>query len=502
MFAFNQSARGYEHLLESSVCQDSSSSFQDPKGRYEIIICADGHSASSCCRSFKGSDLAAKCALQALGLFARGILFKEGQIDLLQDRLRTHLNLSKQILQELVYFIHRSWLEAVIEDFEKNPLTNEEIMQIQEPLETMRIPRLYGTTLIAALRLEESLFLFQQGDGRCQLFYEDGSFDQPIPWDARCQGSMTTSLCDRDALKSYRTFYLDLKQKPILACFLGSDGIEDAFRDSSQATKEHACMQGVRIFFEKLMSDFLYDRKDAFIGQLENRLEDFSKQGILNQTGSQDDISVAGILVEEKIKPYKLAYYKDYRIYSLEEEQFWLSESLCSKKRKYDFLQKKSNEAHKQYETELAVFREMQKRKDDMLLQKEQMQKKRRYIEEEYAHLLRDENNTDKRENEPLDKSDYDYLIRFKKEASINRIHTLILKMEAEIGLYDKKLEAYKKQMSLECQKALAIIEKFHAYDKTCQNLKQKLEEVKAEIEMVSLLDDEGLLNDFIQQSH
>ena len=71
-----------------------------------------------------------------------------------------------------------------------------------------------------ALMVSKYLILIQQGDGRCDVFYKDGSVDQPIPWDERCKGSTTTSMCDTDAFASIRSAVIDTEERGVVACYI------------------------------------------------------------------------------------------------------------------------------------------------------------------------------------------------------------------------------------------------------------------------------------------
>jgi hypothetical protein len=237
------------------------------------------------------------------------------------------------------------WTDRVLGDYEENPPTTEETGEMpQAAVEPEQIAHIYGTTLIVALWLPECLILLQQGDGRCDVFYEDGSVDQPIPWDERCHENVTTSMCDSDAAASFRSCVIDRKETPVMACFLDCDGVEDAYHDSDET------MAGVHTFHKHLILKLLSMQEAEFDEYLEEFLPEFSAFGIFGPTGSGDDVSVAGIVDREAAGQWKDRFSKDIRRYELEEELFQKENELKSKMRKHQILKKRMDEAFKHTE--------------------------------------------------------------------------------------------------------------------------------------------------------
>lgn len=85
---------------------------------------------------------------------------------------------------------------------------------------TENVEHIYGTTLMAALALPGCLLLIHQGDGRIDVFYGDGRVEQPVPWDIRCEDTTTTSMCDADVTSSIRHKIINLRETPVVACYL------------------------------------------------------------------------------------------------------------------------------------------------------------------------------------------------------------------------------------------------------------------------------------------
>ena len=252
VYTFNKSVRGHLHVMRDIPCEDYSCSFSDKNGRYHIAAVADGHGADSCFRSAKGSKFACEAALNCLKQFADSILSSDESENTLYYEAfsdRTSLDVT---LRRLTDLISAEWYDEVMADYEKNPPTSEEMGDYSEMYKDgSKTTHIYGTTLIAALLLPSHLLLFQQGDGRCEVFFDDGTIEQPIPWDNRCQDTATTSLCDDDVLESFRSAVINLNKKKVIACYLGSDGVEDAYRDTYEDLGGmHCVMGGVHAFYK------------------------------------------------------------------------------------------------------------------------------------------------------------------------------------------------------------------------------------------------------------
>ena len=107
----------------------------------------------------------------------------------------------------------------------------------------------YRTTLIAAVQAKNFWFGLHIGDGKCVTVNPAGEYTQPIPWDEKCFLNQTTSLCDEQALHSFR-YYFGKVDLP-LAIFIATDGVDDTFgtdealwyRDNAArpTIKSHSC---------------------------------------------------------------------------------------------------------------------------------------------------------------------------------------------------------------------------------------------------------------------
>ena len=168
-FTFNKTVIGHKHILKNLPCEDFSLSFSDEYGMFDIAIVADGHGDPSCFRSSKGSQFATSVAKDCLIEFA--LLWGE-RIGELKELLESQRNRTLVIKNLTDAILHR-WHELLREDLEVHPITEEEYLAAGTTADLYRagkkLEHIYGTTLIAVLRVFDLLFLIQQGDGRCDV---------------------------------------------------------------------------------------------------------------------------------------------------------------------------------------------------------------------------------------------------------------------------------------------------------------------------------------------
>ena len=345
IYTFHKSVMGYSHIKNSIPCEDASASFTAEDGRYHIALIADGHGQERSFRSSVGSRFAAEAALEALKVFAEAALASEETEKRFYLDILDNPRYRRMAIRQLTDTILANWHDRVREDFISNPPSPEETEKYAAYCSNEEeIPKIYGTTLIAALRLPKCMVLLQQGDGRCDVFYADGSVDQPIPWDDRCEGNVTTSLCDEDAFDSVRHCVIDLEKKSVVACYAGSDGVEDAYRT----------MEGTHTFYRDLCCTLAELRGPDFDAYLEEMLPEFSAWGRFSKQGSHDDVSVAGIVDLDGIAPLLEGFRTDVHRFELEEDLFWQEDALRSKSRGYGILKKRMEDALAEYEAEEA----------------------------------------------------------------------------------------------------------------------------------------------------
>lgn len=336
---FCDRVQGYLHITRSIPCEDYAEVYSAPDGRFHIAAVADGHGETSCVRSAKGSQFAAEAAVHCLKEFATSGLNGGTLSELQQPRT------AQADIKRLTDTILDRWNRRAMDDLHSIPLNEDELKLAGSFAEKYRrgenLEHIYGTTLIAALLLPPFLVLLQQGDGRCEVQYADGHIDQPIPWDDRCCQNVTTSLSDSDAAEGFRHSVIDLREHPVIACYLGSDGVEDSFPD----------MAGTHAFYMDLSCELAGRTMPDFYQYLDERLPDFSRRG------SGDDVSIAGIVNPEELYAHRADFQKAIQHYMRSTEEQALTAKLQSMERKYHIL-KQRMEQHPDNDAAAQAFRD------------------------------------------------------------------------------------------------------------------------------------------------
>lgn len=306
---FNATEIGHNHVKANKICEDWSGSYQN-----EIInlcIVADGHGSDNYPRTDRGSRFAVQATMSCIVEFIR-------EVD------SSDLNGTKQneILSQLAKSILRTWHGLVESDFEKNPILELELANVSEKykkayLSRERIEKAYGTTLIAYAITKDFSFGIQIGDGKCVVIDEKGNFSTPIPDDPDCQLNVTTSICDSDAIDEFRFCFIE---KPPVAVFCGSDGIEDSYTSIDQ----------LYALYRSIASIFAEHGAETGVNEVREYLP------VLTKKGSGDDVSIAGIVNVESIKQMKT-------MFDLQINLFKISEELESKKHRILTLNERVN---------------------------------------------------------------------------------------------------------------------------------------------------------------
>ena len=272
--AFHMSERGESHLHDGRVCQDSSASFSDECGTVAVV--SDGHGGCDYVRSQIGSAMACEAAVKNIRRLFENI------------SPEAFLAEPDMMLTQLEAAIINDWNESVRSHYEANPFTEEELDCVSEKAGAAyfsghRIERAYGATLIAAAVTRDYWFGIQIGDGKCVAFDEAGICTQPIPWDEKCFLNKTTSICGSDALRDFRHFY---SEKIPTAVFMGSDGIDDSFKNE----------EDMYDFYKTILYAFSISDYTQAVGELKAYLPRLSKEG------SADDVSIAAWMDMDVLK--------------------------------------------------------------------------------------------------------------------------------------------------------------------------------------------------------
>jgi len=212
-WAFGCSRTGASHIRSSRPCEDAFALWSGSSGAVPCIAVAiaDGHGDARHDQSRTGSALAVQAAIDELiGIHRMN----------LQPVPQTILR--SEFKADFPRRTTRRWRESVQEDAGRrgislNPAGN------PGPEDYVR----YGTTLISALIMADTILIGQIGDGDIVLVRPDGSVESPIPCDTRLVGMETRSLSSRDAHLLWRTATLDRGAGGVLIA--ATDGVSDSF---------------------------------------------------------------------------------------------------------------------------------------------------------------------------------------------------------------------------------------------------------------------------------
>lgn len=256
---FAVSVKGASHEKSGLPCQDSARVYVSDS--LAIAAVSDGHGSEKHFRSASGSEMATRIAIRSVTDFCE----KNGSLTAIFAE--NPENAARRIAANIIC----GWNDEIAAHLRFSPLTERE-REISEKFGGIPAEVMYGATLILAASDGNGTFGLQIGDGSFTL--ECGSIDFPMPEDERLTGVLTTSLCDCDAINSFRSFYRQGKAGSIM---LSSDGLINSF-----VSRE----------------DFLsFSRRTAALSAEElSALEEHLKER--SRCGSQDDISVAVIAAE------------------------------------------------------------------------------------------------------------------------------------------------------------------------------------------------------------
>lgn len=475
---FHNTVIGYRHLNEEIPCQDSSTSYEADDGSFQVIAVGDGHGDPACHRSAKGSEFAVTVAEKCLVEFGKAIV--AGDMDFSSPRQR------RDCIEQLTNTIISKWNGAIRNDLLENEVNDEDLNEagLYEAayLEGRRLEHLYGTTLIAALRVSHYLVLIHQGDGRCDVFYDDGTVDQPIPWDNRCKGSITTSMCDEDVFQSIRSTVIDTDEQKVVACYIGSDGVEDSYYDNEET------QLGTHRFYMDLSCKLHEIGIEDFQKYLDDFLPEFSR------TGSADDVSVAGIVDLETITGlidvYKSLIEKyDYKqsLYKRWEET---NAKLISMTRKHGLLQQRMIDAEQSIKDTTEKKQQLEDKLQQFISKKDRLSKRAEAAKtelEDYRREAQEAKNSVEEKYQVITSAIRLFVDEItagysKKETAYSHMlektleyNNQIKELEALVCLQDRAVDEQK-------QKLATAQEEFEQYDKQYNTLSEELTEMQTKI--------------------
>lgn len=287
---FNVHTLGYSHVLKNLPLQDYS--YSEDCTDYVIAMISDGHGSTQYLRSDRGAQKATEAATTVLRDFLENCndfnkASKESNVEKLKQRIQLE------------------WCRLVKEDYENDPLSEEELQKLKyeiacEDIDAKTKQKLqqyfiayekgenlhkaYGCTLIAVASCRGYTIGIHVGDGTCVAFYDDGECDQPIPADSKNMANITGgSMCNSDIRCRVHFF----GRTPI-AVFVASDGMDDSYGNG----------EGLYNFYRNVCLQ-LADKGNDFISTLEEKLS------VISQKGSKDDMSIAGFYDQSSLSSSK-----------------------------------------------------------------------------------------------------------------------------------------------------------------------------------------------------
>jgi serine/threonine protein phosphatase PrpC len=266
--------RGSSHRRSGLPNQDAVQCTVTPgtQATVAVAVVSDGHGSPRHFRSQVGSALAVSTGAAILQAFLRESVAGNGQVPFVPEQVH-----------ELERKIVSGWLTAVLSDLGNNPFTEAELAALEKEdgaagrAEVESSPELaYGATLLAAAATDKVVLYLQLGDGEILSVSAKGTTTRPLPPDDRLIGNQTTSLCQPDAWKDFRSTWVTDAALPSLV-LLSTDGYANSFRSDED--------------FLKIGQDYLEIIRQQGIDSLAEELPAILTEA--TQQGSGDDITLA-----------------------------------------------------------------------------------------------------------------------------------------------------------------------------------------------------------------
>ncbi|MDR0562599.1 MAG: protein phosphatase 2C domain-containing protein [Spirochaetaceae bacterium] len=271
---FKAVAPGFSHNEQN--CQDAADAILlNRRDGVGIALVADGHGSRRHFRSARGAELAVQVAKEAITRFIE--ITEEKNAVFWNETIRANPKKAAETLRQLESNIIYCWREAVLRHSKTSPFTGEEHTLCTENNINLEdendLVAIYGSTLLGAVIAQEFWFAIQIGDGACVIITDRGKVEIGIPEDKRLEFGRTTSLCNTDALESFRHRF----GERIAGITVASDGVTDSFLPNKYAD-----------FTMQLLRNFV-----RYPDLAERNLQSFLPE--LSRRGSNDDVSLAGI---------------------------------------------------------------------------------------------------------------------------------------------------------------------------------------------------------------
>lgn len=290
---------GESHKKINKVCQDSSicKTYLD-KGIY-IGAVSDGHGSATYFRSDKGSEFLTDIAVKNVKKFIDNI--NDDFFDSKFTAVPVSRNIEGPLSEQNKSFSHLfssiilEWNEAIKADWKKETPSVDKMRDLNVPDSNIKmfensecIELAYGCTLIVFVRTKNYWFTFQLGDGTCMLYDKSFNWSEPIISDDRCEGNVTTSICEEDAVDSFRYCYGNTDFP--LAILIASDGLDGAYGN----------MYDLSVFYDGIIKSILTDGYEVTVREIEDYLPKLSTKGL-----SKDDMSIVGLLDIKQLNEVK-----------------------------------------------------------------------------------------------------------------------------------------------------------------------------------------------------
>ncbi|HEX3000958.1 MAG TPA: PP2C family serine/threonine-protein phosphatase [Methanoregula sp.] len=211
-WAFGCSRTGASHIRLSRPCEDAYAICSGASGAIPCIAVAiaDGHGDPRYDMSRTGASLAVQAGVDELTSFHR-MHVHTMPAHILRSEFKA--DFPRRITRRWREYVHADSISREIQSAGSDPCVR------------------YGSTLIAALIVADTILIGQIGDGDIVLVRPDGTIECPIPSDTRLVGNETHSLSSRDAHLLWRTATLDRGNGGVLIA--ATDGVSDSFDSSA-----------------------------------------------------------------------------------------------------------------------------------------------------------------------------------------------------------------------------------------------------------------------------
>lgn len=304
---FHAVALGESHKVKGIPCQDAALNYDDFEKGIHIAAISDGHGSERHFMSEFGSKILVEVAIEQIKSFVQTSICSSlaepftmseeiSVVDSVPLDTRKATN-QDRLVRGLISSIISNWNAAIEKHWNDNKPSldfmkerNVPTASIDDYLNGLNLEYAYGCTLIAFAKTPSFWLAFQIGDGTCIAFNQNAETFHPIPVDNRFTGSTTASMCNEDAITSFRYCYGNTNIP--IAIFLGSDGLDGTF-----GTVDEFSIPQLENFYAKIIRSFAKNGFDSTIKEIEKTLPALSEKGV-----TRDDMSLAGMIDLLEIK--------------------------------------------------------------------------------------------------------------------------------------------------------------------------------------------------------